>query len=227
MRRTGTAAIFSALLAFALAACGGSGGSTNGVAAKSPDAIASAASTAVANVNSVHVSGAINSGGSQTTLDLHLVNGKGGEGSMSQDGLGFRIVALDQLIYINGGSSFWRQFGGSAAAQLLSGKWLKAPATGQFAPLETLVNVRTLFGQLLSNHGRLAKGKTTTVRGQKVIAVNDTTNGGTLYVATTGNPYPVEIVKGGSQGGRVDFDHYNERVTLSAPANAIDVTKLR
>jgi hypothetical protein len=60
-----------------------------------------------------------------------------------------------------------------------------------------------------------------------VIAVNDVTKGGTLYVATTGKPYPVEIVKTGSQPGRVDFDHFNESVTLTAPSNAIDIAQFK
>jgi hypothetical protein len=213
-------------MAAALAACGSSGPSDNGVAAKTPGAILSAASNAVANVNAVHVSGALASGSSQTTLDLSLVSGKGGRGSLSQGGVSFQLVALNRQLYINGSPSFWQQFGGAAAAQKLSGKWLKAPATGQFASLAMLVDARALFSQLLSNHGKLTKGKTTTVRGHKVIAVTDSARGGTLFVATTGQPYPIEIVRNGSPGGRVDFDRFNQPVTLSAPPNAIDVSQL-
>ena len=87
--------------------------------------------------------------------------------------------------------------------------------------------MQKLFSQLLSSHGKLAKGKTTTVRGQQVVAVNDTTNGGTLYVATTGKPYPIEISKTGSTGGQLVFDHFNQPVTLTAPAGAIDISKLQ
>ena len=117
--------------------------------------------------------------------------------------------------------------GALPAAQLLSGKWLKAPASGQLSSLATLTDVQKLFSQLLSSHGKLAKGKTTTVRGQQVVAVNDTTNGGTLYVATTGKPYPIEISKTGSSGGQLVFDHFNQPVTLTAPAGAIDISKLQ
>jgi hypothetical protein len=228
MRRLLATIISSVLLVAALAACGSSGGgSGNGVEAKSPSQIVSDVSTAVSNLNSVHVSGAVNNSGSRTTIDLSLVNGKGGTGSMSQDGLGFKIVTVGQEVYIKGDSNFWTHFGGAGAAQLLSGKWLKAPATGQFATIATLTDVRKLFNQLLSTHGTLAKGKTTTVRGQKVVAVNDTSKGGTLYVATTGKPYPIEIVKNGTAGGRVDFDQFNKPVPLTAPPGAIDISKLK
>lgn len=219
------------VLAFGVAACGGSSGgggsSDNGISSKSPDQIVSAVNAAVNGVNSVHVAGSVSNSGSQTTLNLNLLNGKGGKGSMSQAGLAFKIVAVGNQVYINGSNAFWAKFGGSAAAKLLSGKWLKAPATGQLSSIASLTNVHTLFNQLLSSHGKLAKGSTTTVNGQKVIAVNDTTNGGTLYVATTGKPYPVELNKTGSDGGKITFDQFNQAVTLAAPANSIDISQLQ
>lgn len=224
-RRLGPAAL-SALLALALAACGG-GGSSNGIASKSPDQIVAATRSAVAKVSSVHVAGTVASSGTKVALDLNLVNGKGGKGSMTQNGLGFQIVAVGPEVYLNGSTAFWRATAGAAAAQLLSGKWLKAPATGQLASLATLTNVQKLFNQLLSSHGKLAKGKTTTVQGQKVIAVTDTTNGGTLYVAATGNAYPIEISKTGADGGRIVFDHFNQPVSLTPPAHAVNIANLQ
>jgi hypothetical protein len=236
MRRRLVPTAVSALIALALAACGGGGsssssshssGSSNGVASKSPDQIVSAATSAVAGATSVHVSGSVLSSGQHLALDLNLVSGKGGKGSMSQNGRGFQIVAIGQELYINGGSAFWRTFGGSAAAQLLSGKWLKAPASGQLSSLASLTDVQKLFTQLLASHGRLAKGNPATVRGRQAIAVHDTTNGGTLYVATTGKAYPIEIVKMGSQGGQIVFDHFNQPVSLTAPARAIELSQLK
>jgi hypothetical protein len=221
--------VLAALVALALTACGSSGGnsSDNGIASKSPDEIVSAASSAVSSVNSVHVAGTVLSSGQHVTLDLNLLNGKGGKGSMAQNGLGFQIVAVGPEVYINGSQSFWKTFGGAAAAQLLSGKWLKAPATGQLSSLATLTDVQKLFNQLLSSHGKLAKGTVTAIHGQQAIAVTDTTNGGTLYVATTGKAYPLEISKTGASGGQITFDHFNQAVSLTPPANAIDISQLK
>ena len=61
----------------------------------------------------------------------------------------------------------------------------------------------------------------------RAIAVDDVSEGGTLYVAATGKPYPIEVVKDGGKGGTVVFDRWNEPVTLVAPADAIDITKLQ
>jgi hypothetical protein len=209
-----------------ISACGGS--SDNGVAAKSPEAILSAAGAAADGVKSVHVAGAIVSGGVPITLDLELVSGKGARGNMSQGGLSFQLVAIGKAVYINGSPAFWRHFGGAAAAQLFQGKWLKAPAnTGGFAALTSFTNLHQLFSKELASHGKLAKGATTTVDGQKVVAITDTTNKGTLYVATTGTPYPVEILATGAQAGHIVFDHFNGSVSLSAPAKSIDISQLQ
>jgi hypothetical protein len=218
------------LVAGAISACGGtsvSGSSDNGVASKSAEAIVSDATGTISGVKSVHVSGSVVSGGLPITLDLDLVSGKGGRGQMSESGLSFQLVEVGQSVYINASPAFWRHFAGVAAAQLFQGKWLKAPvSTPGFSSLTSLTNVSKLLTTLLSSHGTLAKGGTTTVDGQKVVAVKDTSQGGTLYVATTGKPYPVEVLKTGSQGGHVLFDRYNESVSMSPPANAIDISQI-
>lgn len=222
-------------VAVGIAGCGGSthkqtttAAADNGVAAKSPDAIVAAAATAARSAKSVHVSGSIDSGGMPISLDMSLVTGKGGSGRMSLNGESFRIIVVDQKVYINGSDAFWQRLGGSAAVQLFRGKWLTGPISGQFGGVAQLTDVTTLFNKLLSSHGTLAKGATSTIGGQKVIAVRDTTKGGTLYVATTGNPYPIQISgASGGTSGRMVFDRYNQPVSLSAPANAVDVSKLR
>jgi hypothetical protein len=210
----------------AIAGCGAA--SSNGVAAKSPDAIVAAAKNAISGVKSVHVSGSVVASGVPVTLDLNLAAGEGGSGRMSQNGRSFQVVVVKRVVYVKGSDAFWRHFGGQAAVQLLHGKWFRGPATGEFAALAAFVTEpKNLFKELSSGHVALAKGGTSTVDGQKVIAVKDTSKGGTLYVATTGKPYPIKIAKTGSQNsGQVTFDRYNEPVSLTPPANSIDLSKL-
>jgi len=216
------------VVAAVVSACGGGGSSDNGVASKSPSEIVSSATQAINNVHSVHVSGAVTSSGTPITLDLNLVSGKGATGSMSQSGLSFKIVDSGQFVYINASKAFWEHIGGAAAAQLLNGKWLKAPAnTGNFASLSKLTDVHQLLNALLATHGSLSKGATSTVNGHKVVAVKDATNGGTLYVATTGKAYPVEVVKPGADAGKLSFDKFNESVTVSPPSDSIDISQLK
>jgi hypothetical protein len=210
-----------------LAACGSSSPSSNGVASKTPQQILSAVQAAILTAKSVHVSGSLVSGGQPVSVDLHIVSGKGGEGRIAVMGLGAQVIGVNGTIYIKGDQSFWSHFGGAAAATLFQGKWLKAPETGSFASFAQLTNLNTLFSKALATHGVLSKGSTTKISGQPAIAITDTTQGGTLYVATTGQPYPLEISKSGADGGKVIFDQYNQSVTLTAPKNAIDISKFQ
>jgi hypothetical protein len=216
------------MLTAALAACGSSSSSSsgNGVAGKSPDEIVNAAINSVSTVKSVHVSGMVTDQGMPITLDLNLASGQGGTGTLAQNGLSFQIVAVNQTVYINGSQAFWEHFGGAAAAKLFQGKWLKAPATGQFSSFAQLTNPQQLLTKVLSSHGSLTKGSTSTVNGQPVIAVHDASHGGTLYVATTGPAYPIQVTGSGAQSLHLTFDKFNEPVTLTPPSGAIDISQL-
>jgi hypothetical protein len=227
-RRLALWAASSVFLVSAISACGGgSSSSDNGVSTKSANDIVSSALTAINNATSAHIAGSVVSGGQPISLNLDLVSGKGGRGRMAQGGLGFQIMVVGNEVYINGSSAFWRHFGGVAAEALLKGKWLKAPATGQFASLAQLSNLHQLVDTLLKTHGVLVKGGTSTVNGQTAVAVRDKKKDATLYVATTGTAYPLEVLKTGSQSGRLTLSRFNESVTLTPPANAIDISQFK
>jgi hypothetical protein len=215
-------------IAVLLAGCGDSGSSSsNGIASKTPTEILAAAKAAANSASSVHVSGSIVSGGSPITLDLELVAGKGGRGQISEDGLSFNLIQVGGTAYISGSPAFYSHFGGPAAEKLLAGKWLKAPASsGSFSSLGSLTDLDQLLGTALSDNRALAKGPTTTIDGQRVLSVTDASHGGTLYVATTGKPYPIQIYKTGKTGGKIAFDRWSAPVTLTAPANSIDLSQL-
>jgi hypothetical protein len=219
--------LFLLVFAALLAGCGGSS-SGNGVAAKSPNEILAATKVASDAASTVHVSGSIVSGGTPITLDMNLLADKGGRGQLSENGLAFELIQVGSTIYIKGSPAFYKHIGGTAAAQLLQGKWLKAPASNSdFASISQLTDLHQLVDQTLASHGSLTKGTTSTVNGQKAIGITDKAKGGTLYIATTGKPYPIEIARSGAGGGKITFDRWNKTVTLAAPANAIDVAQLQ
>lgn len=212
------------LAAAALAGCGSS--STNGVESKSASEIVAAAQKAAGEAKSVHVAGSVSTAGSKLALDLQIEQGKGAKGTISQGPLSFELVRVGESVYIRGSASFYEHFAGGEAAKLLKGKWLQAPAnSGEFQTLGSLTDMRKLIGTVLGQHGTLAKGGTSTIEGQKVIAVKDKSRGGFLYVATTGKPYPVQLSKSGS--GEVSFKDWNASVSISAPSNSINIEKLK
>jgi hypothetical protein len=209
-----------------IAGCGGSSSASsgNGISSEAPQTIVNDSLAAANGLKSVHAAGTINSGGQQVGIDLQLVGGVGGSGQITMGGLSFKLVGINHYAYLQAPPSVWQKAGAPAAtAQQLQDKWLRTPATGQFASVAKLTDIHQLFTQLLSQHGKtLKKGGESTLAGHKVVAVTDDGRG-TLYVAATGKPYPVELVKGGSDGGKIDFDHFNAAVKLSAPSNTINL----
>lgn len=211
-----------------LSGCGSSSSSGNGAASKSPAAIVAEAKAAAAGAASAHVAGAIVDEGKPIALDMELVSGKGGKGRITLEGLSIDLIQVGPSVYINGSKAFYSHVAGAAAAQLLQGKWLKAPASGKnFSSLASLTNLGKLIDTTLASHGKLVRAGTKTVNGQKVVGVTDATKGGTLYVATTGTAYPIEIVKSGVSGGKITFDRWNQAVTLTAPAGAVNINQLQ
>lgn len=223
------AASLPVLVVVAIAGCGGgSSSSGNGVTSKAPAEILAASKAAADSASSVHVAGSLSSGGTPIALNLDLASGHGGRGQISESGLSFELIVVGNTIYIKGSPAFYSHFGGGAAAQLFKGKWLKSPISGgELASLAALTNFGRLLDQTLASHGTLVKGATTTVAGQPVVELRDTTRDGSLFVATTGSPYPIEIVKRGSETGHITFTRWNQAVSLSAPAGAIDLSQLQ
>ena len=173
-------------------------------------------------LKSVHAAGAVVSGGKHIALDLHLVDGVGGRGRITLNGLTFQLVGLGRYAYMQAPPQVWQKAGApAAAARLLQGRWLRSRTTGQFASIAQLTDIHRLFAQLLTPHGTLGTGAVRTVAGRKVVAV--TSGHGTLYVATTGKPYPIALSQSGSDGGRITFDRFNEAFSVTAPANTINL----
>lgn len=211
------------------ARAGRSGAHASGIASESPSAILKATSTAVQSLQSVHVQGSGADAGKLVGFDLTLKAGVGSTGSLSLNGDSIKVVILGGEVYINGSQAFWKANTSAAVAQLVAGKWLKGPSTGSFASFAEFGSLSKLFQTLFASHGKLTKSAKTTVRGVSAIGLVDTTQGGTLYVAATGQPYPLEIVNRGksSGGGTLSFTRFNAPVQITAPSGAINLSQLK
>jgi virulence-associated protein VapD len=226
--RRWTPALALLLVLALLSGCGSSSSSSNRLASKSPTEIVAAAKKAAVGAASVHIAGSIVNEAKPISLDMEILAGKGGKGQITLEGFGIRLIQVGGAVYINASSAFYTHVAGSAAAQLLQGKWLKASvSSASFASLASLTNISKLIDSTLGSHGKLASAPTTTINGQKAVGVRDTSRGGTLYVAATGTPYPLEIVKSGPGGGKITFDRWNKSVTLTAPTGAININQLQ
>ena len=214
-----------ALAAMLLAGCGGGSGS-NGEADKTAAEILADAKQAARDAGSVSVTGTVKDQGTAIGLDLRIGEG-GGTGSMTVDGTKVDIVRIGKVVYLRAGADFYQRVGaGAAAGQLLAGKWLKVSATQQdFKDIAQLTDIGEFVDQALKPEGTLSKGEETTVDGKKAIELKDS-KGGSLFVATTGTPYPLEFEGGSTTSGKVVFADWGEKVDLTAPKNPIDLQKL-
>jgi len=212
-----------------LAGCGGGGSKSNGEASKGPQQVVDDAQAAALGAKGVHVSGSIVDAGQKLTIDLDLVKGKGGRGTLSEQGLTFEVVRVGDTIYIKGSDAFYKKFAGAAAAQLLHDRWLSGSATsGQLASITPLTDLAKLFKGALSSHGKLTNKGETTYKGQKAVEIFDqSADGGTLFVAGEGKPYPLAIQSPEEgKNGTVTFDKWDQTVSITAPKDAVDMSKL-
>jgi hypothetical protein len=158
-------------------------------------------------------------------VNLSTVRGKGGEGSVSTNGLSFDLVRIGDTVYVKGSDAFYKHFAGAAIAQLLHGRWVKGSAThGRLKSLAPLTSLDALFARLASHHGSLVNKGKTTYKGQPVVVIQDADNS-KLYVAATGTPYPVALFGNKHQPGAITFGDWNKSVSLSAPSDAIDISQ--
>jgi hypothetical protein len=219
-----------------LAGCGSSSSlsAENGVASKTPTQIVSSAKAAAAGAASVHVAGSIVSEGKPISIDMELVGRNEGKGSVTLEGLEISLIDIDRAVFVKGSRAFYERFAGPRAASLLQGKWIEGSVDhGSLASFAALADLDKLIDSTLADHGTLSLAGRATVRGKGAVGVTDAAQDGTLYVATTGVPYPLEIVKSvaqagsGARAGKIVFDGWNKPVSLTAPTNSISLAHLK
>jgi hypothetical protein len=174
------------------------------------------------------VNGSIEGVAAKEKFDIEILAGRGARGSVSVGGASFDLIETSGTVYMRGNAAFYERIGGAVAARLLHGKWLKSAATGaKLAPLLHLTDLHGLIASSLAGHAGLARAGRSVVNGVPVVGVTDAAKGETVYVATNGPPYPVEISKSGSTGGTIAFDGWGAPVLLEPPTHAIDISALQ
>ena len=229
------AVALTVLLAVALSAAlalSGCGSSDNGVLYKSAKEILAASKEAAEGASSVHVVGKNSQGRVSVSINLSLAR-NGGRGQVSFLGLDYEVIRISGTVYVKGSPAFYSRIGAMLGTTLHvpPGTWIKASAKGgPLSQLAAFTDLTAELNRLLSTPGSVIKGSSTTVNGQKAIELREATKvyKGVLYVATTGKPYPVALVKsGGRERGRITFSGWGEEVSLSAPSPVVDIGSLR
>jgi hypothetical protein len=208
-----------------VAACGSSGTSSaadNGESAKSATQIVQDTAAAYRSATSVHLAGSVKNSGQTISLDIKIVRDGNLSGTITFQGVTANVVIVGGKTYIKGKELF-AQFAGGAAAAAIGDNWVAVPATAATqitGGFSSFTNFSKLADQLTTPTGAVTKGATTTVVGQSVITVSDTKS--TLYVATTGKPYPVQLKPDNDPTQHLDFTDYDQTFVITAPSGALD-----
>jgi hypothetical protein len=194
--------------------------SSNGVASESAAQILNSAINAINSATSAHISGSITKSNQPVQLDITDFSNGDIDGTLTVGGAGLGIIKIGPTDYLKATAAFYESQGASASvAAKLGGLWIQFPDTqegfGSSLSLEALAN------SFKKNPGKLSKGATSTVNGQSAIAIVSS-KGGTLYVATTGPAYPLQITDSSQANGvgTVTLSDWNQGSIPTAPAGA-------
>jgi hypothetical protein len=167
----------------------------NGVAKLSADAILKKATTALIAAKTFHVAGNDVEDGQKVSVDLKIA-GKDGIGQLSIGKAKLEMLTVAGGKYIKPNEAFWEQnAGGAQKAKVImtvvGDRWVKVPSSDKdIAGLFELFQVN----DILKPDGKLTKGAAKQVGGVPAITLTDHGSpGGSMYVATTGRPVPLEL----------------------------------
>ena len=219
MRRSLLSGLGVVTLACVAAGCGSS--SSNGVATKSPTQILHAAVGAMRSAKSVHIAGTVTKSGKTVGIDATIFSSGDISGTVTEDASNIGVVKIGKTDYLKAPDAFYKTTGASAQiASLMSGKWIELPdSEAGFGNQFTLVGVGELDPQaereaVARNHldaqwpaGRVGP---------------DASNGGTLYVATTGPAYPLRATNTSQTvgSGTITFTQWNQGKLPTVPPGA-------
>jgi hypothetical protein len=209
--------ILGACAAALLAACGSGGSSPPPTLGQEYPAIKAAAESAT----SVRVIGTVSTNGTAESLNMVVTRSGELSGQAGEGGRTFTILATGGKAYIKVTEAFLK------AAHLptsncpsLCGKWIVAPA-GTTSQLTSNVSMRhlvnTIFRKAPTGSEASQRMKATTYQGQAAWSAHG--QGVTLYVASTGKPYILGVVKGSQN---VRFTDWNT-ATVPGPPPAGDI----
>ncbi|WP_055597700.1 hypothetical protein [Streptomyces hirsutus] len=211
---------------------------TNGVGKLSAAEIQNRTRTAAKSVDTVRLHGNVVTSGRTYTLDMRL-KPEGGIGSVTAEGRTFRLLKVDDELFLKADAKFWGQAddgtgedgakgegegdgGGAsdaAAAGKLAEKYVKVPeGDPSYKKFVGFADKDVLLNSLLTLHGTLATDGHHEQGGVRTIRITgDAGSGGTLDVSLEGKPYPLRLVRAG-KAGTLTFSAWGADFALEQPA---------
>jgi hypothetical protein len=216
--------VLGACAAVSLCACGSSGSpSSSSSAAPTLGQEYPAIKAAVQSADSVRVIGTVSNNGTAESLNMVVTRSGELSGQAGEAGKNFTILLTGGKAYIKVTKPFLKVAGLPASdCSSLCGKWVVAPS-GTASQLTSNVTMRRLVGSLFRKAPTGAEAnqrmKSATYQGQAAWSAHG--EGATLYVASTGKPYLLGVVKGSQS---VRFTDWNS-ATVPGPPPASDIVR--
>lgn len=201
--------------------------SDNGVSALTAQEILTKATDAAKAQSSVQIIADGGSGSDAVKFDIQMSKAAGSSGSMTKSSQTIQFFATEANTWLKADKAFWTEQANTAAAELVGDKWVKVPnANPAFATFAGFGNYSNGVTEMLKPGSAVTKGELTTINGQKAVIL--VSSKGQLWIATTGDPLPIQLQSTGSDGGTVTFSQWGSTNVGSAPAAAdtIDFSKL-
>ncbi|MGV9450560.1 hypothetical protein [Streptomyces sp. NPDC003635] len=191
---------------------------TNGVGKLSADQIQRKTLTAAGAADAVHLAGNVVTSGRTYKLDMRL-KADGGMGSVTAEGATFRLLRIDEQLFLMADADFWSDGDADAAAAAkLNGKYVKVPAGDpSYKKFSGFTDMDVLLDGLLTLHGKVETDGRHEQSGVRTVRITgDQGSGGSLDVSLEGTPYPLRLVRGGG-AGTLTFSSWGENFTLEEP----------
>jgi hypothetical protein len=223
-----TFAISLGLTVFALLMAG-CGSSDNGVAAKPASQILQATIAAAKSASAVHVVSSTKLiRGTAVKLNASLAKDRG-RAQVSLLRTTLEVIRDGDTLYVKGNQLFAARLGAVLGVRIPADTWVKGPTNGELAQVGSFTDIERELPLMLQGSGPIGKGATVKIDGQPAITLKETRKlyTGTLYVATTGQPYPLKLTKTGQETGQVTFANWNEQVTINPPEKAVPLSQLQ
>lgn len=198
----------------------------NGISVLTAEQILAKAKSALGAADAVHVTGSGSDAGTKITLDMRYGT-DGAIGTFVINGQRLDLLRVRDDVYVKGSTSFWTTFADASVGKLLGDKYVKTDVTdARFKDIAEFTELGDSVDGFLEPDGAISKGATTTIAGQPAIGLTTKgATGGTLYVATTGRPYPLSI---DGKDSKLTFTDYGKALTVTAPppAQVVDAKTL-
>jgi hypothetical protein len=194
----------------------------NGIASLSATAALAKVSAAASSQTSVRVSGAVVESRHHLRIDVEA-GLETGQGTLRINGGLVSLRLVSGTLYFNADLKGLTGLGVSkASASGAAGKWIGGQAST--SPLSAFVSFADLVTALLRPNGGVTTGPTKTIHGVRALALINKAKkgGGTLYVATSGEPLPVEAVNAKTHEV-LSFSNWGAALSVLPPPKAITV----